>query len=85
MNGSAYNRTSHVGKRDKALAEAPAKGWTVVDMKQDWNVVFPPKKIMGGRNETRSHDTNTRGRSRRRARLLGNRSRYGAPRREHHA
>ena len=29
---------------DKALDEATAKGWTVVDMKTDWNAVFPPKK-----------------------------------------
>jgi phosphoglycolate phosphatase-like HAD superfamily hydrolase len=40
----AYDRTSHIGKLDKALDEATAKGWTVVDMKQDWNVMFPPKK-----------------------------------------
>ena len=36
----AYDRQSHVGKLDKALDEAQAKGWTVVDMKQDWNKVF---------------------------------------------
>ncbi len=30
-----------MGKLDKALDEAQAKGWTVVDMKQDWNVIFP--------------------------------------------
>jgi hypothetical protein len=29
------------GKLDKALDEATAKGWTVVDMKTDWNTVFP--------------------------------------------
>lgn len=40
----AYDRNSHVGKLDKALDEAKAKGWTVVDMKNDWNAVFPPKK-----------------------------------------
>lgn len=40
----AYDRDSHVGKLDKALDEAQAKGWTVVDMKADWNVVFPPEK-----------------------------------------
>jgi phosphoglycolate phosphatase-like HAD superfamily hydrolase len=39
----AYDRASHVGKLDKALTEATAKGWTVVDMKADWNAVFPPK------------------------------------------
>ncbi|MGH7216681.1 MAG: HAD family hydrolase [Nitrospiraceae bacterium] len=37
----AYDRTSHIGKLDKALDEANAKGWTVVDMKQDWERVFP--------------------------------------------
>lgn len=37
----AYDRTSHVGKLDKALDEAIAKSWTVVDMKQDWKRIFP--------------------------------------------
>jgi hypothetical protein len=37
----AYDRTSHIGKLDKALDEAEAKGWTVVDMKLDWKTVFP--------------------------------------------
>jgi phosphoglycolate phosphatase-like HAD superfamily hydrolase len=40
----AYDRESKVGKLDKALDEATAKGWTVVDMKQDWKAVFPPEK-----------------------------------------
>ena len=38
----AYDRKSHVGKLDKALDEAMAKGWTVVNMKNDWKVMFPP-------------------------------------------
>src|SRR5262245_16763042 len=38
----AYDRTSHIGRLDKALDEAQAKGWTVVDMKQDWKAIFPP-------------------------------------------
>jgi hypothetical protein len=25
----------------KAMGEANARGWTVVDMKQDWKVIFP--------------------------------------------
>jgi haloacid dehalogenase-like hydrolase len=37
----AYDRKSSVGQLDKGLDEAVAKGWTVVDMKQDWNVVYP--------------------------------------------
>jgi phosphoglycolate phosphatase-like HAD superfamily hydrolase len=40
----AYDRQSHVGKLDKALDEAQAKGWTVVDMKTDWKTIFPPAK-----------------------------------------
>jgi phosphoglycolate phosphatase-like HAD superfamily hydrolase len=36
----AYDRHSFVGKLDKALDEANAKGWTVVDMKNDWRTVF---------------------------------------------
>ena len=40
----AYDRTSHIGKLDKALDEATAKGWTLVDMKADWRRVFPFEK-----------------------------------------
>ena len=40
----AYDRNSKIGKLDKALDEAQAKGWTVVSMKRDWNTVFPPSK-----------------------------------------
>ena len=40
----AYDRTSHVGRLDKALDEANAKGWTVVDMKKDWKRIFPWEK-----------------------------------------
>ncbi len=36
----AYDRKSVNGRFDKALDEARAKGWTVVSMKDDWNVVF---------------------------------------------
>jgi phosphoserine phosphatase len=40
----AYDRTSHIGKLDKAWDEAKAKGWVVVDMKTDWKKVFPFEK-----------------------------------------
>jgi len=40
----AYDRTSHVGKLDKALDAAPKAGWTVVDMKKDWRVIYPFQK-----------------------------------------
>ncbi len=36
----AYDRDSHIGKLDKALDEGTAKGWTIVDMKKDWNTIF---------------------------------------------
>ncbi|QDS97565.1 HAD family hydrolase [Adhaeretor mobilis] len=39
----AYDRKSHVGTLDKALDLADANGWTIIDMKQDWKTVFPPK------------------------------------------
>jgi haloacid dehalogenase-like hydrolase len=38
----AYDRQSSFGRLDKALDEANAKGWIVVDMKSDWKVIFPP-------------------------------------------
>jgi phosphoglycolate phosphatase-like HAD superfamily hydrolase len=37
----AYDRKSPVGKLDKALDEGLAKGWTIVDMKRDWKVIYP--------------------------------------------
>jgi phosphoglycolate phosphatase-like HAD superfamily hydrolase len=37
----AYDRESHIGKLNKGLDEATEKGWTVVDMKKDWNKIFP--------------------------------------------
>jgi hypothetical protein len=37
----AYDRESPIGQLDKALDEAPKHGWTVVDMKKDWKVVYP--------------------------------------------
>ena len=37
----AYDRDSAIGRLDKALDEANAKGWTVVDMKSDWKTIFP--------------------------------------------
>ena len=40
----AYDRKSHVGRLDKALVEAREKGWTVVDMKKDWKVIYPFQK-----------------------------------------
>ena len=30
-----------IGRLDKGLDEAAAKGWTVVDMKNDWKRIYP--------------------------------------------
>jgi phosphoglycolate phosphatase-like HAD superfamily hydrolase len=37
----AYDRDSNVGRLDKAWDEAELRGWTVVDMKNDWRMIFP--------------------------------------------
>lgn len=36
----AYDRSSHVGKLDKGLNEAMSKGWTIVNMKDDWKTIY---------------------------------------------
>jgi hypothetical protein len=40
----AYDRGSHIGQLDKALDEAKAKGWTLVDMQQEWKCIYPFEK-----------------------------------------
>ena len=37
----AYDRESHIGKLSRGLDEAKSRGWTVVDMSQDWKVIYP--------------------------------------------
>jgi phosphoglycolate phosphatase-like HAD superfamily hydrolase len=37
----AYDRASKIGHLEQALDQAPASGWTVVDMKRDWKTIFP--------------------------------------------
>ena len=37
----AYDRTSHVGQLARGLDQAPQRGWILVDMKQDWKVIYP--------------------------------------------
>lgn len=38
----AYGADSSFGTLNRALIEAQERGWVVVDMKRDWNTVFPP-------------------------------------------
>ena len=40
----AYDRESAIGRLDKALDKAKRKSWTVVDMKKDWEFIFPFEK-----------------------------------------
>lgn len=37
----AYDRESHIGRLDKGLDQAIKDGWTVIDMKKDWKVIYP--------------------------------------------
>jgi phosphoserine phosphatase len=37
----AYDRDSHVGRLHKALDAARRYGWTVVDMRREWKVIYP--------------------------------------------
>jgi phosphoglycolate phosphatase-like HAD superfamily hydrolase len=37
----AYDRGSKIGRLERGLDEAPKRGWTIVDMKRDWKVVYP--------------------------------------------
>jgi hypothetical protein len=41
----AYDRDSHVGEFDKALAAAREEGWTVVDMAEDWATIFYREEV----------------------------------------
>jgi hypothetical protein len=43
----AYDRESHVGRLDKGLDIAMEKEWTIINMKKDWNVVYPFEKKSG--------------------------------------
>ena len=39
-----YDQNTVVGKLDRGLNEASQKGWTIVDMKKDWKIVYPFEK-----------------------------------------
>lgn len=52
----AYDRHSKIGKLDKAWDEAQRRGWTVVDMKQDWKSVFPIRSTEPGDQEFKEKD-----------------------------
>ena len=37
----AYDRGSSIGRLEKGLDDAKAKGWLVIDMAKDWNKIYP--------------------------------------------
>jgi hypothetical protein len=36
----AYDRAAHIGKLARGLDEGPARGWTIVSVKNDWKQVY---------------------------------------------
>ena len=36
----AYDRDSHIGRLARGLDEGPKRGWVIVDMKNDWKVIY---------------------------------------------
>jgi len=40
----AYDRGSHIGKLERGLDEAGARGWSLISVKNDWNTVYTPAK-----------------------------------------
>jgi hypothetical protein len=43
----AYDRDSHIGRLNRGLDEAAERGWVMVDMKEDWVVVYPTSSPTG--------------------------------------
>ena len=37
----AYDRNSSIGRLNKGLDEAGRKNWTIINMKEDWKVIYP--------------------------------------------
>ena len=40
----AYDRDSHIGQLVRGLDEGPKRGWVIVDMKNDWKVIYPSQQ-----------------------------------------
>lgn len=37
----AYDRASHIGKLEKGLDDSSKNNWLIVDMQQDWKIIYP--------------------------------------------
>jgi haloacid dehalogenase-like hydrolase len=40
----AYDRDSHVGKLERGLDEAGARGWSLISVRNDWRTVYTPRQ-----------------------------------------
>jgi phosphoserine phosphatase len=40
----AYDRGSHIGKLERALDEASARGWSLISVRNDWKTVYTPTR-----------------------------------------
>ena len=52
----AYDRQSSIGRRDRGLDEAAARGWTVGDMKNDWSSIYPNREGRDSKSTTNLAD-----------------------------
>ena len=37
----AYDRESHIGHLVRGLDEGPQRGWKIISMKNNWNLIYP--------------------------------------------
>ena len=40
----AYDRDSSIGRLVRGLDEGPKRGWVIIDIKNDWKVIYPPAR-----------------------------------------
>jgi hypothetical protein len=45
----AYDRNSAIGRLDRGLDEAHKRGWLLVDIARDWQVIYPKKLVLHSR------------------------------------
>ena len=40
----AYDCDSHIGRLDRGFGGGPRRGWTIVNMEDNWKVIYPFEK-----------------------------------------
>ncbi len=40
----AYDSGSHIGKLERGLDEAGARGWSLISVRNDWRTVYTPRQ-----------------------------------------